>query len=501
MRHLSERGLLLALLILISTLAAQAGMGAGGDDLRLQALAMTPAARADLSQLEEIPRYTISLQLDLEGLSYSGTETLHYTNTGTTALEELYFRLYPNGDKTYGAGALHVSTVRVEHTTLQPVLELEGTALRVPLPEALAPGAEVVVTLEFEGQVPRDFASRSGESYGIFNYSQGVLTLANWYPLLAVRDEEGWRLERFYSWGDAVTSAVAFYDVTITAPDEVVVIASGSEICREPIAEGKTRHRFITGPVRDFVVSASARFQRRLVQVGETVINSYFFPEHAVGGGAALTVAQNALGLFNERYGLYPYAELDVVETPLPWPGGVEYPGVVLISDKLYYTPNPLGLDFAMIISHEVAHQWWYGVVGNDVIREPWLDEALATYSSGIYVQTFLGLGAYGQLRQSWEAAYHRARAANPAPITASVDQFTSNTDYYGIVYCGGALFYEALHAEIGDTAFFTGLQRYFQGFKYKLATTEDLLQAFQEAAGRDLSRFYAEWLYAPVGD
>jgi aminopeptidase N len=171
----------------------------------------------------------------------------------------------------------------------------------------------------------------------------------------------------------------------------------------------------------------------------------------------------------------------------------------VLISDKLYGSAEYLAqeeLQFAMITSHEVSHQWWYSLVGNDVIGEPWLDEALAAYSSGIYVEEFLGEAAFEELLHDWEWNYERARAGVDTPVTASLDQFSDFT-YYGIVYCGGALFYHDLRAEIGDELFFASLQEYFRRFKYRVATTENLLEIFEEISGEELEELYDEWLFA----
>jgi aminopeptidase N len=180
----------------------------------------------------------------------------------------------------------------------------------------------------------------------------------------------------------------------------------------------------------------------------------------------------------------------------------VEYPGLILISGELYASPSYLGdalWYFAMIVSHETAHQWWYSVVGNDVIGEPWLDEALVTYSSGIYIEELLDEADYQKLLDHWHSNYQQAQAWVDTPITASLNRFPNGHGYYGIVYCGGALFYRQLCKELGDELFFASLQEYFQRFKYQVATTEDLLEIFEEISGRNLEDLYDQWLFAPA--
>ena len=467
-----------------------------------QVQAMTPSAVSELEEIGPIPQYRLWLDVSFtaDGPRLSGHGRLDYINNEGVALNELYLRLYPNGGLTYGSGSLSLDRVMINGKPVKPLLELGETAVRLELEEPLLPGETLVLEMDFSGEVPRDFSGPA--SYGIYDYTGGMLKLANWFPILAAYDEDGWHLDPFYSWGDAVYSETALFEVRITAPAEQMVVATGTELEAVPQEGGRVTHHYVSGPVRDFFVAMSPELERLTSQVGETVINSYYLKGDEAGGRKALEMAMAALELFNLRFGPYPFAELDLLETPLPWAGGVEYPGIVLISDKLYGPPEYLARKepfFAMILSHEVAHQWWYSLVGNDVIREPWLDEALATYSSGIYAQEVSGEAAYQELLSGWWYNYHRARAQVEAPITAPLEQFHNNSIYYGIVYCGGALFYHELRAILGDEVFFAGLQEYLQRFKYGVATTGELLALFEEVSGRELDELYNRWLFAPV--
>lgn len=451
------------------------------------------------------PRYQlwlgVSFGADGSDPEFTGYERLEYINTEGQPLNELYLRLYPNGELIYGSGSLALTAAKVNGAPVEPAIEAGGTAVRVPLEEPLPPGGSLVLELGFAGIVPRDFASSSGSSYGIYDYSGGMLKLANWFPILAAYDEAGWHLDPFYNWGDAVYSETADFEVWITAPAEQVVVASGTELERSPNGDGTITYHYAAELMRDFFVAMSPYLAKVTAQVGPTQVNSYYFVGDEAGGQKALEIAAQALDLFNRRFGLYPFPELDILETPLPWAGGVEYPGIALISERLYGPAEYMArqeLQFAMIVSHEVAHQWWYSLVGNDVIREPWLDEALATYSSGIYVEEFLGPAAYQDLLSDWETNWRRARAQVATPITAPLEQFYNNSIYYGIVYCGGAVFYHVLRATLGDGPFFASLQEYFRRFEYRVATTEALLAIFEEVSGRELDELYARWLFAP---
>jgi aminopeptidase N len=179
---------------------------------------------------------------------------------------------------------------------------------------------------------------------------------------------------------------------------------------------------------------------------------------------------------------------------------GVEFPGIVLIGDSLYaeYT-RP---DLAVTAAHEVAHQWWYNLVGNDVIDDPWLDEALTTYSSSLYYEFTQGASAAEILFSHYENRYQQAvDAGADDQITRSETYFENleNPGRYGaIVYAKGMLFFRALRREIGDEAFFSALAQYFNNYKYQIARPDNLLNTFEEAAGRQLDDFYQDWLYSP---
>jgi aminopeptidase N len=233
--------------------------------------------------------------------------------------------------------------------------------------------------------------------------------------------------------------------------------------------------------------------------LGETQVNSYYLPGYRASGEQALQIAADSLEVFNTRFGPYPYRELDVIAAPMRGALGVEFPGIILIGLHLYDEPERP--EFAVTIAHEVAHQWWYSTVGNDVFDEPWLDEALTTYSSGLYYEEKLGSTYQAGLESYWQDRYDRLLEQGLDDlVTESLSHFEHQAGpaaYGGVVYVKGALFFKALRDEIGDPAFFQALQNYYQTHLFGIARTPDLLDAFETAAGRDLSGFYQSWLYS----
>lgn len=450
---------------------------------------------------KNLPHYTMQLEFGPDGRRLTGQMTLVYTNTESVRLDELLLRLLPNGGKSYGDGLLDiVPPVIVDGQEVQVKLSTASpTLFYLPLPEGLEPGAAARLTLGFRGEVPLDFGGEDNpHAYGLYNFTQNTLTLAGWYPILAVYDEQGWRTDGVSTIGDSVYSEMAFYDVTITAPAGWVVAATGVQVS-EAQAGSSTRHVFTTGPARDFFIAASPDFQRVSKTVAGTTVHSYSLPGSQSGGEEALQVGARALEIFNRQFGRYPDAELDIVQAPMRNAGGVEFPGVVLIEAKRYEEPQ--SNTFITTVAHEVAHQWWYNIVGNDIFKDPWLDEGLTTYSSFVYYEFAQGDKAYQVILDHYQQRYDGlVKEGHDDRITHSLGYFEQeHPERYGaVVYAKSALFFDAVRQEIGDQAFTAALRDYYRQEQYQVATPEDLQGALERAAGRELDELFQEWLYQP---
>ena len=464
-----------------------------------QAAALLPEAQGDLQAIRGLANYHIQVDINMDELTFAGRARVEYTNTESVALGELNFRLFPNGGKSYGNGSLMVTEASLDGQSVQTQLSLENTVLELQLTQELAPGEQAQIDLGFAGVVPRDFGGdQTPEGYGIYNYSQGVLALAGWYPILAVYDEQGWNLDPVSGIGDSVYADMAFYSVEVSLPSHWVLAATGVETSRST-ENAFTSYQLISGPVREFFMIASADFQVESQSAAGTMINSFYLPGSQTGGQIANQVAAEALQVFNDKFGRYPYNELDVVQVPMRYAAGVEFPGIILIASNLYrFHAQPFFLE---TLAHEVAHQWWYNLVGNDVFEHPWMDEALTTYSSAIYFQNSGAPELYRDAMENYQSEYEQAvNLGYDEPVAAGLAHFESLEQsggvYGAIVYAKGALFFRAVREEIGDEAFFQALQDYFQTFKYQIARPEDLLGAFETASGRQLEALYQEWLY-----
>jgi hypothetical protein len=451
-----------------------------------QELALLPSARADLELLDGPTCYRMDLTIDVDMAQLRGHADVHYTNNEDVPLPEIYFRLFPNMDSANGGGT-DIEQFTVSGKTAPYTLENERTALRVVLAEPLSPEESLDVSLDFRVSVPLG----AGGNYGAFSAQQGILALAHFYPFVPVYDDEGWNVEMAPTFGDIIYADMSLYDVSVTVPEEMVVVATGAPLPIVAQGNGLATWRFVSGPVRDVNIVIGHRYQVMQREVEGATINVYHLPEDLVGARDVLDVAAEALRVFSRRFGAYPYTELDVVPT-FTSAAGIEYPGLIVIAQSLYEG----GQRAEWVVAHEVAHQWWYNLVGNDQVDEPWLDEALTQYSTVLYFEDRYGKLAGEQARQSglqerWDRVLEEG---SDRPVAGSVSSFAAS-EYSPIVYGKGALFFHALRELLGDSVFDSFLRTYFQEHRYRIATAESLLSVAEGVSGRDLAELYRHWI------
>ena len=276
-----------------------------------------------------------------------------------------------------------------------------------------------------------------------------------------------------------------------------MMAASGVEIGREETAERQTV-TYAAGPMRDFYLATSETYTRTTTTVGETMVNSYAPADLTEGSELALQQAVAALESFNDRFGIYPYSEFDLVSTTT-FALGVEYPGIVAILVDLYQPgeagggPSNTAL-LESVVAHEVAHQWFYGLVGNDQIDEPWLDEALAQFLTLVYYSDVYGPQGSNGFRGSLEGRWRRVDRAD-IPIGMPVAGY-SPQEYSAIVYGRGPLFIEALSEAMGPAVFAGFMRDYFQTYEYQIATGAEFKVLAEQHCDCDLTALFEEWVF-----
>lgn len=420
-------------------------------------------------------RYETVLSVSPEGV-LQGEATV--SGTAPSDWTELVFRLYP---AAFDPAYLRLTGARREDEEL-PWRTVDPTAVEIPY---LVPAGQTFsVTLEFGGRIP-PFGGDRG--YGSFARSPQAWVLAQAYPILAPWNGS-WTVRPVFPWGDSTVAEVADYSVELRVPPGWTAVATGWE---EELAPGLYR---VEGKnLREFAFVLLRGYALQTGSVAGVEVRSYFPPDRAAAGATALEVTLDSLRVYTELLGPHPFPELDVVAVPLRGAAGIEYPGLILVGEAYYGRFSQDPLFFPMIFAHEVAHQWWYAEVGGDQVGEPWVDEALATSTSGLY---FEAQGRLPEVLRYWEAGYAAGRRANPeAAITSPLWAFPGGLGYGGIVYSGGALFLHAVRGRMGDEAFFRALRRFREEFRWQIARGARLLEILAEESPAPLDDLYQAWL------
>ncbi len=458
--------------------------------LELAAQALRPEARGDMARLRDAPFYDLELRVVLAGKpEVIGSAQVVYRNRTAAPLSELVFRLYPN-TRIY-ASRLAIQQATVNGRPAAFALEVEDTALRLPLDPPLLPGESAIVELAFTTAIPVN----NLVAYRMINYAVGVVVLNDVFPLLAVHDAQGWDLMPVAEQGDAVSSEVAFFRVRLTAPREMVVAASGVSTGQEEQGDGTAMWTFVTGPARTVAIVMSDSFEMIETIVDGIAVRSYYLPQDQVGGEAMLQYAADALRVYGTHFGSYPYTELDVVEAPIG-AGGMESPGLIMIQDQ-HYTLQEGYAEF--VTAHEVAHQWWYNLVGNHQQAAPWIDESLTNYCVLPYYQEVRGSARAAEAKVWYlSGPYELAReVGQDLPINLPAGAYP-NPIYYRIVYAKGGLFFDALQARLGDERFFAILRDYADAYRWGMVTEADLLGFWRERAGQGIEDLIQQWVVGP---
>jgi hypothetical protein len=452
--------------------------------------------------------YNINAQLNATDKTLNAKEDLRYTNTENIELNELYFHVYTNAfkqketapflfddfDRAYSrgfeSGFTEITSVKVrDGEDLKYSFQGEGnTILKVELKEPLKQGTSVELSMDFKVTIPP-----ANERFG---YGENHFNLENWYPIAAVYDETGWNLDKYYPIGDPFYSDSSNYEVTIKAPEEYMIASSGALVNEKDEGNNKI-WKFQSSNMRDFAFVANKDFKVVEKKIDGTVVKSYYYKNDEKRGKEALNAGVESIKIFNEKFGKYPYPVYSVVETVFP--SGMEYPGLVYISENYYKTLSNRD-SLIIVVVHETAHQWWYSLVGNDQIDEAWLDEGFATYSESIYVENALSKERGKNYFNSSVEERHNEVIADKiidGVVVKGLEDFRNWEDYGPTVYTRGAVVLNELRNKFGDEKFFQIMQGYFKEYEFKIAKTEDFMNVSERVTGQQLDEFFNTWLYA----
>ena len=446
---------------------------------------LVTAAQEYASLVETATIYAGEIEIDSSLQLVQGNLQVYFINNEEAPLSEIYFRLFPN----FNGGEYTIEAVKVDGAEATWELTSRATSLQIALPQPLQVGEELKIALSFSLSIPAEM----GGNYDIFGYVHNILALDNLLPTIPVYDEAGWHIDTPSSNGDLPFLDASFYHLQITAPEEMVLASSGTETITEVNAEnGMQTIEVVAGPIRDLYLSASPDYTVKTIVSDETEINIYLIPEYDLYQDEVLEITQNALTLFGEQFGAYPYTEFDIATSPVA--SAMEYPGIIAIGFDILAEGSPISPYPEMLtlaIVHEIAHQWFYNMVGNNQAAQPWLDETFAQYLTHLYFQEIKGsstsLDIY--VGASWDRINREE-----TPIGLPVSEYQS-TKYAPIVYSRGLHFFIALEGQLGKDMLTDITKDYFQSHLWQIAGPDDFKNTAEAKCECDLSELWQAWV------
>ncbi len=495
-------------------------------------------------------RYRIEAELDPATAELRGRERVVYRNHSPDTLPYIVLNLYQNvftetarrnrvapntGGVTLervavGGAELSARPAPTAGAAASPGYTVSGTLARVHLPRPLAPGDSLTLEVAWRHRVPPAPVFRTGWDDAL---GGRVLAVAQWYPQVATYDDvRGWDETPYLGDGEFYLEHGDF-DVFLTLPAGWLVGATGTlanpqavlapqvlarlrqaergerggNVVTEadraagpvtlPGANGKVTWRFTADGVRDFAFSTSDRYVWDLLpahvpiglpsrdgRAGFVRVNALYRPG-APGWGQAARYAQHTIDVLSRELVPYPYPQVTVAEGPI---GGMEYPMLVFIGRPAQASA------LHSVIAHEVAHQWFPMLVGQDEAAYAWMDEGLATFlEDRARADFFPGTDPFGEAAGSYLRVAGRE---SEVPLARHTDLVSPYGARGVAAYTKPGTLLRSLRAVLGDSVFDGAMRTYVHHWKGKHPTPWDFFHLFEAVSGRDLDWFWHPWWY-----
>jgi peptidase M1-like protein len=442
-------------------------------------LTETPTAQPTITPDLERPQYVIDLQMNYSTKAAVVNQTIAYPNWTGETLTNLVFAVEPNlWSGGFNLTSLEIDNQPVTDYTLEPLSQ----RLEVPLPKSLEPSRTAVITMTYGLILPKmqAYSNPNEVRPQIYGYSDKQSNFVDWYPFIVpYQPGQGWILHNPWFYGEHLVYDPADFDVSVTFTDgaKPKVAASGEEI--ESTTE--SNHRFVIESARTFALSISDFFNLATETVGDVTIYSYYFAYYEAPGEAMLRTTVEALRTYSDKFGPYRHKTLTAVQGDFN--DGMEYSGMYFISRDYFNLYDDTPKNYLVIIAaHETAHQWWFDSVGDDQALEPWLDEALATYSERIYYETI-----HPDL-VDWWWSYRYFEFQKSGYVDTQIYEGGGQRPYWDKVYLTGARFLEDLRKKVGDDTFFAFFKDFYAQYAGKRATGTDFFRVFHEHTAADIT-------------
>lgn len=287
----------------------------------------------------------------------------------------------------------------------------------------------------------------------------------------------------------------ALVEFEVTAPAHYQVVANGALIEEINLPHDAKQYLYKTTvplPTKVMVIGAAGFAVQNIGEVANVPLSSWVYPKDKDKGFYDYSVAKPILGYFIEHIGPYPFEKLANVQSTTRF-GGMENAG------NIFYYENSISghQDAESLIAHEIAHQWFGNSASETDWSQLWLSEGFATYFSNLYLESKYGRDSLNHLLEEQREQVIQFYRLRKTPVVDSV-----TTNYLDLLnpnsYQKGGWILHMLRRKLGDVAFWKGIRAYYEQYKFRNASTQDLLYIMEKVSRQDLDIFFKQWLFTP---
>jgi len=474
-------------------------------------------------------RYEIKANISVEAKTLSAKQQVTFTNNSSETLKEVYFHIYPNRKyrpdeekfiRRYGGyfkvnpfpeglpdKGMDIHSVTVDGQDAKFMIEGEdATLLQVSLATPLSPQETINIEMSYDVILPH--------AYARFGWHDRIIKLSHWYPILSVYDKNGWHTYPFYPFHRPFFSEAANYEVTVTVPQDQVMIHTGLKDSEKSLGDGRKEVVLKSDmPVRDFTIAMSPDYKMVEGAFNGIALKSFYLPSDKAAAQDALVFAKDLMQYYTKLFGPYPYQEFSIAPVPLGY-GGEQMSNMVFIDTRVYRLPGFLKRYFDFMVSHEVGHQWIYNLVGMNEYGEMWLEEGVNSHFILQYLEDKYGKDAeiidYPHWFKDYEwilpkLTFKRtrdyrykmiARIGYDHAVVDKLSKFKEPSSIFSLTYGKGARIVAMVKAVMGDESFERLFERIFDAYRFKNLSIDDFIDMAEQESGQDLSSFFDDWLY-----
>lgn len=459
-------------------------------------------------------RYEMDVTLYPDQHQMQGRQTLHYANHSPDTLTRVFYHLYfnafqphsmmaernrhlPDPDprivpRIFELGPEEIGFHRIESLTQDgaPVeYSIFDTVMDVELANPILPGESVEFDMSFQSQIPLQTRRSGRDNLEGIDYS-----MSQWYPKMANYDERGWHADPYV--GREFYAPFGTFDVRITLPAEYIIGSTGVLQNPDEIGYGYSptamavggdslTWHFLAEGVHDFAWAADPDFVHDVLETEEgTTIHLLYQPDVAETWQRLHEWAPEIMSFFGSEYGTYLYPQMTIVQAG---DGGMEYPMITFLTGRR----PPASL--LGVTAHEVAHMWFYGMMGTNEADYAWIDEGFASYATTEVISHI-----QGNPNPSHVPAFLGVLQAKHfglfEPLNTSSDWFQTGFAYSNAAYSGGEMLLDMLGYVISDSLRDRFLHAYHERFAMRHSNPFDIEKVAEDVSGMQLDWYFEQF-------